>query len=394
MKGLCDRLWEIDASREGRLGAGDAVAFERHLRECVECRTQRDRDRDLRGRARRLLDASPDELALRRVRRRLLRDVALGEPVRKTAPRGWALAGVAVASGLAVFLGVAMTHVPHEELAVKAGVPSSAASAQGAPPLASESFAGSVTPSPGARWWQTRADSIERVRLDDGSVRVHVRPQVTGERFLVALPDGEIEVRGTTFDVSVERGATTRVHVEDGVVELRLAGGGTTRIGVGESVSPAMPPRASTFGGPLRPPRPAAAPLEASARDAAAAHPVVDYAAAIRLLRDGHADRAATAFHALAALEPDASQGEDASFLEALALSRAGRADAAAQVAEHHLVAFPASFHRKEAIILILRDASQRGDCAKARATLGSWDGDPYDPSLRSAFRACADPPR
>jgi len=257
-------------------------------------------------------------------------------------------------------------------------------------------FAGSVMASPNARWSQTRESGIERVRIEDGAVRVHVRRQAVTERFLVALPDGEIEVRGTTFDVTVEHGATTRVHVDEGVVELRIRGRGTTRLTADEAWNVPMPPdgSASAFrvaAGPAR--GPVVAPrTETSVADTPAADGA--YTAAIQQMQQGQFDRAAAAFHALVLAEPRTPQAQDASFLEAVALARAGRTDAAALAAEQHLAAFPDSFHRKEASILIARAASQRGDCPKARAIASAWNDGSPDAEVQSAIGRCDGTPR
>jgi hypothetical protein len=244
----------------------------------------------------------------------------------------------------------------------------------------------------GARWSQTRERDIERVELDDGAIRVHVRHQASGERFLVLLPDGELEVRGTTFDVRVEQGATTLVRVDEGVVELRIRGRGLTRLAADEAWNAPTAPPASSAQVPLRPsirvgagaPPPAAASTTPRPDDYGS-----DYGAALALLRDGANDRAASAFHALALAGAGAPQAEDASFLEAVALTRAGRADAAALVAEHYLASFPDSFHHKEAAILVARAASQRGDCGKAREALAPWTTGSLEPSVRAALGPC-----
>jgi outer membrane protein assembly factor BamD (BamD/ComL family) len=106
-------------------------------------------------------------------------------------------------------------------------------------------------------------------------------------------------------------------------------------------------------------------------------------------LHEGHAERAASDFHALALSEPGTPQAEDASFLEAVAVARAGRTDAAALAAEHYLASFPDAFHRKEAAILVIRSASQRGDCGKAHAMIAQFRGDSLEPSMRSALGPC-----
>jgi ferric-dicitrate binding protein FerR (iron transport regulator) len=206
---------------------------------------------------------------------------------------------------------------------------------------------------------QTRETSVERVVLDGGWVRIHVRPQREEERFLVALPDGELEVRGTTFDVTVEEGATTSVHVDEGVVELRLASQTPARLAAGDTWLVRSPPRQAK----------AVAGKSATAPEPgqhAGREEIEAYKAAMALLLDGHGTEASAAFEAFVTKYPHAPQAEDASYLRAVGLARVGRTQAAAEAAEQHLERFPGSFHRREAAILIAQAASARGDCARA----------------------------
>jgi len=383
MADMCSRLWEIDPYREGRLGAGDARSFERHLLACEACRTQVKRDERLRELARALPDDGPTALSLRRLRTRVLRDAAAGvaPPAASRGLRaGIAALVVVVGAGLGVWAFAA--HRAQPSLAhVTVVVTPPMAPTEGTPSAQpAEALAGAVVPSGVARWSQTRARGVEQVVLDDGVLRLHVRPQVVGERFLVMLPDGELEVRGTTFEVSVEEGATTRVHVDEGVVDVRLRGREPRRLGAGETWSATALAASSSPTHAVRP-RPSAS--------AAVADGGTAYATAIRLLRDGRNDEAASALHAFVLSQPGAAQAEDASFLEAVALARAGRSDAAALAAEHHLASFPASFHRREAAILVARAAAQRGACEKARTLLAPWMGQNQDADVQATLRAC-----
>jgi hypothetical protein len=387
MRGPCDRLWEIDAYREGRLGAKDRESFERHLRGCSVCVRRMHAHERLRQLGRALPDEGPSELVLRRLRARVLRDVATGVSRRGTflLPKTTvAIAGV----GLAVWM--TMGHRARSPAAPATAETAAAATrpeAKGPEPLA-----GSVMASPNARWSQSREQSVEHVALDEGKIQLYVRPQTRGERFLVTVPDGEIEVRGTTFDVSVEHGATTRVHVDEGVVELRLRDHEPTRLAAPQewmavargNTKRRVPPSGS--GVAIAPS--AVPPSSGNADDDATA-----YTAAVALLRAGRNDDAASAFHAFLVSAPRASQAEDASFLEAVALARAGRSDAAALAAEHHLSSFPSSFHRKEAAILVGRAAVQRGDCPKARRVLAPWIDGALDADVRAALRPPCDAP-
>jgi TolA-binding protein len=382
----CDRLWEVDALREGRLGDKDAASFERHTAACAECRQRLADDEHLRELALGLPLEEPTELELRRLRSRILSEVATGSAPRT--PQRWPLFAfmtVLVVAGAAVWMLVVrrappLTTMPAARTTAAAPVT----------PAAAQALAGSVTEIAPARWSQLRSDSVEHLALDDGTIRVHVRPQQAGERFLVVMPDGEIEVRGTTFDVSVTRGATTRVHVDEGIVDLRLKGRDPVSLGIGATWSAAAP--SDTAPTEPMPAQAARASRPAAARSATPA-PLGDgaqaYADAVRLLQDGRTGDAASAFHALVMAHPHSPEAEDASYLEAVALARIGRGDAAALAAEHHLASFPVSFHRREAAILIARAAAQRGDCERARAALTPWTATGVDPEARTALRPC-----
>lgn len=410
----CTRSWEHDAVREGRLGAADAASFWRHVRTCSDCAAEVARDERLRAIGREWPTEAPGELDLRRLRARVLREAAHA-PAPTSPPARRIAVGFAVAAAL-VAPWVVASLKGHRGV-----VAAVVASAWRAPePVSVTSFAGSVVAASDVRWRQTRSENVERVCLEAGTIAVHVRPQVQGERFLVVLPDGELEVRGTTFQVTVAGGATTRVHVDEGTVEVRLRGEPDATLVAG-GTWPAQPQPSSRPGGAeagnaavaqvARRPQPAGATVAPKAAAAALerhddlggpgrTEDVEAYAAAMRLLREGRAEDAASAFHAFASTHPGAPQAEDASFLEALALARAGRRDAAGLVAQHHLATYPHSFHGKDAAILVARAASLRGDCAGARAALAPWMAnetvprDSSDPEAAAALLGCDMPPK
>jgi ferric-dicitrate binding protein FerR (iron transport regulator) len=77
-----------------------------------------------------------------------------------------------------------------------------------------------------------RADVERWLRLGSGAVEVHVAKLKAAERFVIATPDAEVEVRGTRFRVAIVpgvdgcgRGTVTRVSVTEGVVVVRSFGG-------------------------------------------------------------------------------------------------------------------------------------------------------------------------
>ena len=383
----CDRLWEVDALREGRLAVADAESFERHRRACAECRNRLAHDDRLRALARSLPAPSVDEIAAKRLRARILRDAA-GAP--RSRAISWVAALAAALAAVAAIVGfVALRSqrraVPGESASLSASSASSASSA---------TFAARVTAAPRAIFSQRRDGAIETVTLDDGAISVTVRPQASSERFVVALPDGEIEVRGTTFTVVAFAGRTTRVRVDEGVVALRIDGEIEMLLHAREEWPTPVPAVAASSAPPVAPSpkvassaalRPTAAVASTAATSASD-----EYLEAMRLFRAHDYDAAAQAFHAFAAAHPRAPESEDAAFLEASALAYAGRADAAAVIAERFLEKFASSFHARDAAILVARAARDRGDCEKAKRVAGRWTSRETTPEWTAALGACA----
>ena len=84
---------------------------------------------------------------------------------------------------------------------------------------------------PQARIDVQRLGPLQRFRLPAGRLHADVAPLADGQRFVIETLDGEIEVHGTVFELAIvapqpgcAKGATTRVSVSRGVVEVRSAG--------------------------------------------------------------------------------------------------------------------------------------------------------------------------
>lgn len=77
----------------------------------------------------------------------------------------------------------------------------------------------------------SEASIMQRYELKAGAVRARVAKLLSGERFIIATSDAEVEVHGTAFRVAVVPadpacggGTITRVAVTEGVVSVRRAG--------------------------------------------------------------------------------------------------------------------------------------------------------------------------
>lgn len=104
----------------------------------------------------------------------------------------------------------------------------------------------------------------KRFALEAGSLFAKVAKLGGDERFVVATPDAEIEVRGTAFrvtivpvDLSCAGGTPTRLEVDEGVVVVRH-GGVERQVGAGERwpsgcATPAAPGAASSANAPTAP---------------------------------------------------------------------------------------------------------------------------------------------
>ncbi len=398
----CSRSWEVRAIDEGRLAAPDVAAFERHARGCSLCLEERAALEQLRTLTRQLRSPGPSELELRRLRARVLRDAmsASSPPRRRVAVAALGAAAVAAALLLVVLRTRTARPVASED----------------------EPFGAVVTPGPQAHWTQSHDGPVERVDLGDGELQLQVQKQAVGRRFLVLVPDGEIEVRGTIFDVSVHGGKTARVHVDEGVVIVRVHGesvlsGGETwsppptedpaskRPELPSAALPQLPsPVIDAPQGPA-PPAPRSRPRAkgqspaGSERQADAPEPVgardgemAEYERAIDAYRLGRFEQAAELLRVFQSANPSSALLDDASFIEASSRASAGQPEAAARLAERHLLRFPASFHHKDAAILVARIRRDRDDCTGARAVLAPWLAKPgSDPAVVSALGRCAE---
>lgn len=345
----CNMANLVEADHDGRLGSREKASVARHLGSCAECR---DHAKDLeRMRALAKGERAPVQpLAHQRGRVRLLQEAALEpRPVRRAPIR--LVATLAAAMIGAVAMAAVVTHrpeAPRATGAVRAGVTALNLTVVGA--------------DPGTSFERTRDQGLDLVTLAAGTVHLKVHHLHAGERFVVRTEDAEVEVRGTRFDVEAEAGHITRVHVSEGVVELRR--GADKRLlpaGSEWTAPPAAPVARSTDPTSAASPEAVTAPQAVSAKSPPAAGagpsgeplPASDDDAAFRAgmsrLEKGDFGQAAKDLSTFAASHPDDPRAEDAAFLEALSLSRAGRTDDAAAAARRYLDRYPQGYRRREA---------------------------------------------
>jgi len=218
----------VEALEDGRLEDNDRASLERHLPTCAACTRAKERLASLHEALRRIPHDEPAELDRRRARAELLAR-ANGAVVAPRRGRPWRLALVA-----AVLVAVAGLLVGR-----RAALPSRGGEA--APRF-------EVTDVASADYTTTREGAMSGVTLRSGRASFQVDRVAPGARFVVRVPDGEVEVRGTRFVVDVAGGRTRAVEVSEGVVEVRVAGfTGVLRAG---ERWPAAAAAASGAGGP------------------------------------------------------------------------------------------------------------------------------------------------
>ncbi|WP_437525442.1 FecR domain-containing protein [Sorangium sp. So ce726] len=381
----CPKAALVEALHSGRLSPREGPAVEHHLGVCAACAALA-RDLERIGAAVRAPRALATPLEHQRARLSLLRRAT--EPPASRAPllrTRLSLSGVALAlAGAAAWAGTVAVRRPEERPAL--------ALRHVLPPRPPPGRGTIIRPSDDARFERERNAGLDVVTLVNGALDLTVRQLAAGERFLVRTTDAEIEVRGTTFRVEAERGQIRGVAVTEGTVEVRYAGfsavipsGGSWRAtgdadaalpptgalppppGAGAAASPSgvvaapSPGAAAATAPPAKPPAqerraPPGAPSAAARgqRSAAGAAPqrspaAREFAEAMRALGRGDYADSAAQLEAFSAAHPGDARADEADYLQAIALQRAGRAAEAAAAAKRYLAARPNGAHRAEA---------------------------------------------
>jgi TolA-binding protein len=363
----CTRAWQAEAVEDGRLAHADVASFERHATTCSACAGELRALALLREVGVALPAQTSSDLERRRLRGELLRranELALLAQRRRW-PRITAAAGMACAAA-AVLVALALPVAPTQRAPVVQ------------PASAVPTFR--ITSSPGAEWQMLERSATLRLRARHGRLELGVDTLRAGQRFLVELPDGQVEVKGTRFSIDVADGRTREVRVHEGRVALRLRGHAPRMLRAGDAWSgePAETPAA---GATAPAGKATAAPVRAAAATAAAAPareavqraplpPAVEspqhaqtppppvghprragsgFGAAMSAFSAGDYGRAEPLFVAFERDHPGDPRVEDALFLRAVAHSRRGDLAASRAVAREYLERYPRGLRSVEA---------------------------------------------
>ncbi len=273
-----------------------------------------------------------------------------------------------------------------------------------------------------ARFSRAQFQPDEIVRLDDGELELDITPLHAHERFRVITGDGEIEVRGTRFKVSVIDDHLVAVRVWKGKVEVRSSGGAQAMLAPGDdwvreeqpvapracarsAIAPNPPPpvMARDEASPRRMPAhqsppsirrhakakrvaaiiPAPKPLPA-ARDERPLIGLSSFGHAWTLLRSGDAEEAAAEFAEVERLAHGRDIEEDALYWRAVAVERTDDSAGAQTLFAAFLDRFPSSSRAGEAAATLGRLLLDAGDRPGARKAFERAAREP-SPRVRAA---------
>ncbi|HSZ81326.1 MAG TPA: FecR domain-containing protein [Polyangia bacterium] len=336
-----------EAALSRALTSGPDGALGRHLRTCASCQRTWSEWTHAIALARTLPAHLPPEARREELRVALLA-AAGGAPV--TAARGAAwMGGAALLTAVAV-VALWLGHRRHE------------------PPIA-RSHA-SLAAAVGTRYAVVAPRPRETVRLWQGTLALEVAPLGPRERFIVEVGDGEVEVRGTKFEVVARADRLVRVDVTHGRVEVRPNGAALVVLEAGQTwaapgaraqdgatvLATAAPPTARPSAS--REPRPRTrrvaqrAPTDVE-RTTQQTQQEARYDDAWDALRAHDYKKAAEGFARVSNGSPAGSLADEAAFWRATALARSGDAAAAVPAFRAMLDAYPRSPRRGEASAIL-----------------------------------------
>lgn len=327
----CSRNWQAEAHVDGRLDPSERASFERHAEGCRECQDELASLRALVERIAALPVPERTELERRRQRTELQRRAHQALVTRAPATN----LRLAFAAVLVVCLSIVTVFALRRPKAP----------------------AFEVVDLAQAEWSLESRDATSRVKLRGGTASFHVEHLQGGARFVVELPDGRIEVRGTRFVVNVVLGHTRSVVVTEGTVLLQVPGfDGLLQAGERWPAVSAPPPSASTTivdAAPATLPSASIAPAPVSSPSSIASPskplPGPRFADAMTAFSSGDYARADQLFAGFVRDFPGDARAEDAMFLRAESRSRLGDKAGAALLARRYLDSYPNGLRRPEA---------------------------------------------
>lgn len=334
----CSRGFEADAIEDRRLAGADRASFERHAATCPSCGNRARMLARLGALANELPETSHTELERRRMRSALLRqanEITLHQPE----PRRSRFFVLAFAALVVVAVVIASPFVLKHPTPAASPIP--VAATIHVPTYRMES-------APGSTWDVLERTTTLRLGIRSGRFDLAVDKLAPDQRFVLDLPDGELEVKGTHFRVEVSTGKTRRVSVSEGRVALHLRGHDPLMLGASESWTEAVAPE------PTPPPIPSTSTRRpAPSSDAPATTPRgtagQDFSKAMSSFNAGDYGSAEQLFVAFEQAHPNDRRVEDAMFLRAVARSRRGDGIGASQLAAEYLRRYPKGLRRFEA---------------------------------------------
>lgn len=377
----CARSRQAEALEDGRLSGPERASFEQHAASCAECTRKLRVLARLRESAQWLPDTTLTPLERRRQRQALLRrasELSHDAPIQPRRP-GFAKKLFAAETFAAVVLAGALVAAVGIGFGLRAWLPAWEPSAK----LVAPSYR--IDASPGASWQTLEQGAALRLKLGSGMFLVEVDKLTAVQRFVLELPDGELEVVGTRFGVRVEPQRTRRVEVTEGRVALRLRETLPISLGAGETwtAEPETPPLAPAEP-PAEPPAEAASTLTPAPSAAAPSGPSVrkspakaratalpetqpapeppaaegaatagrhddDFARAMAAFGAGDYGQAERLFLDFERHHPKDARHEDSTFLRAVARARRGDAEGARATARQYLERYPHGLRAPEA---------------------------------------------
>lgn len=348
----CTRAWQAEALHDGRLAPADAASFQRHLATCDICQREVEALAQLEAAAERLPALTSTPLEHRRLRHAVLRSAHEASTEAPRAPKLTWLAALA----LALAATGAFVLWPRHASAPEREPPR-------AHEVASDAPVYQQTASPDVIVHTLERGRVLRLALERGQLELsvtHLRPD---QRFIVQLPDGELEVKGTRFIVHSDGVRTTSVRVFDGRVALRLRDRAPALLEAGDAFTAPAPERTEPEA--LRQPVPEPQPTkprrsEPRTSDVATPRALAGapdtpppsesaFTRAMAAFSAGDFGHAGALFEEFEREQPRDSRVEDAVFLRAVARARRGDEAGARAIARDYLARFPNGLRKTDA---------------------------------------------